>query len=319
MAIVSACALAVVRLIIYFCAWELDVLELIAVGLGSALLLLSVIALIFCKEKVSRNISLAVNITCAVVNLVYALLPSFFDVRDGFHEKPFNPYLFVVGFIPCLIGVVFACLHLVANRMSEKRICIGNNEVVENGKCGEERANSLSGASNAYKQTDENKSVKAENVCGVYPLMKHTVLSVLLFFWKYVWIYRITNFLNGVEGFEKRNPVKKLLLCLFVPFYKTYWNYQSARRIDAYAERRGMKSELCVTCTVLGIFIGVLASVLMQQKINETESAKLVTANMCNAVHSSDAVEEIKRYKELLDIGAITSAEYDKIKKKLLE
>ena len=101
-------------------------------------------------------------------------------------------------------------------------------------------------------------------------LGKHIVLLLVTFgIWLYIWIYRITEYLNCVAGEPKRNPTNQLLLCLFVPFYYIYWIYQSALRIDKLSVSRGKSGDMAIMCLILALFVGILPPILMQDKIND--------------------------------------------------
>ena len=144
---------------------------------------------------------------------------------------------------------------------------------------------------------------------------KHVVL--LLFtcgVWNLIWIYRVTGHTNGVAGEEDRNPTTKLLLCLFVPFYQIYWTARTARRIDAMAAVRGISSDLSTLCTVLAIFVPIVPPILIQSKLNE-----IVTASPAGRRQAAGSTaDELKKFKDLLDSGAITQEEFDAKKKELL-
>ena len=127
---------------------------------------------------------------------------------------------------------------------------------------------------NACVAPEENISVD-ENQAGLSPkaqvgLVKHTLLLILTFgVWHFIWIYFATKELNVVNGEVERNPVTKLLLCMFVPFYMIYWYYVSAQRIDKLAKLKGVKSELATWVLILSIFTPVIPSILMQDKVNK--------------------------------------------------
>lgn len=169
---------------------------------------------------------------------------------------------------------------------------------------------------------EEKKSTEAEgNVSGYVSPAIHIVCLLFVPFWQYVWIYRATDYLNCVQGEERREPINKLLLCLFVPFYSIYWVYKSAQRIDKLAEEHGISSGLSTVCAVLAIFVPIIPSIIMQLKINEISTAK---GKGEKSQHTDDVTESInvayslKQYKELLDMGAITQEEYDAKKAELL-
>ena len=171
----------------------------------------------------------------------------------------------------------------------------------------------------------ENSSapVRSEAYCG---LVKHILL--LLFtcgIWLLIWIYRMTAYTNGVEGEEDRDPTKKLLLCMFVPFYQIFWTYKTAQRIDKLATSRGVASDLSTLCLILEIFVPFIPPILMQDKMNAivtspvgaaAASRNVSTENQPNA--ATDVAEELKKFKELLDSGVITQEEFDAKKRQLL-
>ncbi len=164
---------------------------------------------------------------------------------------------------------------------------------------------------------------------GYFELAAHVLL--LLFtcgIWYYIWIYRMTEYLNRIEDEPPRNPVTKLLLCLFVPFYTIYWVYKSAQRIDKLAALKGVQSDLSTLCLILAIFISILPPILMQDKINSIIRSGVNTdAGPQGDTHTADSYqmqtnvdipEELKKYKELLDNNVITQEDYDAKKKQLL-
>lgn len=163
--------------------------------------------------------------------------------------------------------------------------------------------------------------VDDELYCG---LTKHILLLLFTFgIWFMIWIYRITGYTNYVKDEEERNPTKKLLLCLFVPFYQIYWTYKTAQRIDKMAMAKGLQSDLSTLCLILAIFVPIIPPILMQDKLNTiatTNNAKATPSQKPQVVDSVTlgTAEELKTYKELLDQGVITQEEFDAKKKQLL-
>ena len=105
---------------------------------------------------------------------------------------------------------------------------------------------------------------------GYCSMVKHILLCLFTFgIWYLIWIYRTTQFLNNAEGAEQHNPLFKLLLCLFVPFYQIYWFYKQGQRIDSFSKQRNLNhSDMATLCLLLGIFIPIVACILMQDRIN---------------------------------------------------
>ncbi len=165
-------------------------------------------------------------------------------------------------------------------------------------------------------------------------IAKHVLLLLFTFgIWQLIWIYRTTEYLNIVEDEEPRNPTTKLLLCMFVPFYIIYWTYKSALRIDKLANAKGLSSDLATLCLILEIFISIVPPILMQDKINAIVTAETSgnsgaqtpkapqtppSPTQTPSVPNVDIAEEIKKYKDLLDSGALTQEEFDAKKKQLL-
>lgn len=193
------------------------------------------------------------------------------------------------------------------------------------------------------KETSEahsnNTTTDDAEVDGYCSLGKHVLLLLFTFgIWLYIWIYRTTKLLNCVKGEEERNPTKKLLLCMFIPFYFIYWTYKSAQRVDIMAKNAGVDSDLSTLCLILAIFVGIIPPILMQDKINsvvkanhspkaEVQAVKVeaqpatVEAQPAKAAGSAttlSTIEELKAFKELLDMGVITQEEFDAKKKQLL-
>ena len=131
----------------------------------------------------------------------------------------------------------------------------------------------------AFRRTEGGASAGTRPIVGseqdgYCDMAKHVLLLLLTCgIWYLVWIYRATAFLNRVEDEEPRDPTKKLLLCMFVPFYSIYWTYVSAQRIDKMAARRGVPSDIGTLCLILAIFVGIIPPILMQDKMNAIVTA----------------------------------------------
>ena len=197
---------------------------------------------------------------------------------------------------------------------------------------------------------------------GYYDLAMHVILLLVTCgIWQLIWVYRTTAYLNRCPEEEYREPVNKLLLYIFVPFYSIYWTYKSAQRVDKMAVMSGIASDISTLCLILSIFIPIVPPILMQMKINaftapapsapntgntytynqprptaptgytqpnaNPANTNPVNTNPVNTnpvntntgnTNTIDTAEEIKKYKELFDSGAITEEEYNEMKKRLL-
>lgn len=162
------------------------------------------------------------------------------------------------------------------------------------------------------------------------PISTHILLCIFTFgIWYFIWLYRATDFLNQAPEGEQYNPTNKLLLCIFVPFYQIYWFYKHGQKLDSLMKERniGSGSDMATLCLILGIFIPIVACILMQDKFNQlctvTAAAKPIVketpAQTPPSTKGSNAIDELKQYKELFDSGVITQEEFDAKKRQILE
>ena len=154
----------------------------------------------------------------------------------------------------------------------------------------------------------------SEAYCG---LGKHIVLCLFTFgIWYLIWTYRTTKYLNKAPNAVQYNPTSKLLLCMFVPFYQIYWFYKHGQRLDAMSKQKKLNnSDMATLCLILGIFIPIVACILMQDRINILCTTKTVVEE---TKAEDSTTEQLKKYKELLDSGVISEEEFDAKKKQLL-
>ncbi len=162
---------------------------------------------------------------------------------------------------------------------------------------------------------------------GYYSLGKHIVF-LLIFpgIWTYIWMYRTTKVLNKVTEEVYSDPLKKLLLCIFIPFYQIYWFYKQGQKLDVWSKKKNScTSDKATLCLIFAIFIPFVASIIMQDGINAvcrkmgTQSSVKVEKQGDNNVKEIKSVpEQLKEYKELLDLEVITQQEFDEKKQQLL-
>ena len=155
---------------------------------------------------------------------------------------------------------------------------------------------------------------------GYISLGKHVILCLFTFgIWNWVWIYKTTAYLNRTPNEERYDPVSKLLLCMFVPFYSIYWYYRHGGRIDKLSRSKNMEqSDMATMCLILGIFIPLVACILMQDRINSLCTARNTSGNFSASQQDEKRYENIKQLKELFDSGTITEEEFVAKKKQLL-
>lgn len=162
-----------------------------------------------------------------------------------------------------------------------------------------------------------NTSVEYNAYCG---MAKHILLCIFtLGIWQCIWVWRTTKFLNQTPKAEQYNPTKKLLLCMFVPFYMIYWLYKHGQRIDAmYKDKNLGNSDMNTLCLILGIFIPIVAYIIMQDKINTLCTVETNEVNKDINENKDINFEDLNKLKDLLDSGIITQEEFEQKKKQLL-
>ena len=167
----------------------------------------------------------------------------------------------------------------------------------------------------AYHEIDaDNDEGQGEAYCS---LGKHIVLCLFTCgIWYLIWTYRTTKYLNKAPNAAYYNPTTKLLLCMFIPFYQIYWFYKHGQRIDAMSKFKKLSnSDMATLCLILGIFIPIVACILMQDRINILCTTKAIVEEQKT---EDSTTEELKKHKELLDSGVISQEEFDAKKKQLL-
>ena len=157
---------------------------------------------------------------------------------------------------------------------------------------------------------------------GYIDMAKHVILTLLIGgVWTPIWIYRTTCYCNRVKNGAFHKPVANLLLFMFVPFYSIYWYAKQGQRLDAIAQEHGDSAESAMTYLLLGIFVPLVAVILMQDRINKI--ARNTYAEPLQPVkddNNNDAsFEKLRELKSLLDAGVITEDEFAAKKKQLLE
>jgi transcriptional regulator with XRE-family HTH domain len=103
-------------------------------------------------------------------------------------------------------------------------------------------------------------------------MLKHILLTLFtLGIYDCIWVYRTTENLNMGGVNEAQSGAKKLLLCIFIPFYRIYWFYAQAKRLENLMRAKDMHTaDFAVVTLILAIFIPVVAaSAFLQVKINE--------------------------------------------------
>lgn len=160
---------------------------------------------------------------------------------------------------------------------------------------------------------------------------KHVLLLFFTFgIYLFIWVYKTSIYLNEVDSENGKDPVTNLLLCMFVPFYVVYWYYTTAKRLEKImGSQNGANGDFATLILILGIFVSIAVPILLQSKINtlapqpvnsgHASGGNFAPSSGAPAVYNEKkAIEEIRSYKELLDLGAISQEEFEEKKKEIL-
>ena len=149
---------------------------------------------------------------------------------------------------------------------------------------------------------------------GIYPL---------------IWYYRTTKYLRQFSNEDPNNAVGEFLLILFIPFYAIYWHYKYSKILYNETIKSGSNVDDFTTLhLVLAIFIGIIAMILEQTRINELadiKAGRVTPAQQVNVVSmgsknsADDFSEKMRTLSKLKDEGILTEEEYEQKKNQLLK
>ena len=87
--------------------------------------------------------------------------------------------------------------------------------------------------------------------------------------WQLIWIYHTTKNLNKVAAAEPRTSAAELALCMFLPFYYSFWLLKTAENVELYGAENGKPCKLDVLCLVFAFICPLISTILIQNKINQ--------------------------------------------------
>ncbi len=154
--------------------------------------------------------------------------------------------------------------------------------------------------------TDNSKSLASLSK-GYFSLALHIVLMLFVgIVWAFVWIHRITKYLNE-RALSKKNVAAQVALCICVPFYVVYWMHWAAQETDKLGNNFKI-NPIYTVCFVLSFFIFIAASSVLQNRINEIveKEIKALAApsdlgsaeSKANVVPESDDILEVQNLKK---------------------
>ena len=120
-------------------------------------------------------------------------------------------------------------------------------------------------AQNAYQQNTVADDEDAFMSLGTLIVLWLLTLGIGYMYW----VYRMTEYLNRVNGSQRMNPVAQCLLCGFVPFYSIYWFYIHGQKLEAHLKANGKNENIATLCLILGIFCPFAGAIIMQDHCNK--------------------------------------------------
>lgn len=267
------------------------VLDLLSLLFSVAAVFLNALSLR--KPQDERVFGLVTVIVSAVSAFVLFLICLIYPLVRGYFDFP------TLSFVRLFLLVALLIAYIVCNaKFSRAPLAQTQNEATEDDP----------------EPTLLSDSTQPEDGYLSFPL--HVMCMLFFgFVWEFIWIYKVTKFLNAKTKFNRDTTVT-LLLAIFVPFYTIYWTYKAAQEIDGL--RQEETSGIAAICLVLCFVFPVAPPLLMQWKINKYSEKDTPKETRAKSVDSITVAEDLKRYKELLDEGAITQDDYDKIKSRYL-
>ena len=135
-----------------------------------------------------------------------------------------------------------------------------------------------------------------------FSIVGHILLLIFTFgIWQLIWVYRVTDYTNCLKGEKDRYPLGKLLLYMFVPFYKIYWNYKTAQRIDVMAKTRGVISDITSVCLGVSFIIPIIAPIIIQDKLNfiALSEPKNSSSSQTSSFENLNIIEKSPRHEQM--------------------
>ncbi|MBO7214617.1 MAG: DUF4234 domain-containing protein [Clostridia bacterium] len=189
----------------------------------------------------------------------------------------------------------------------------------------------------AAAQTQGATANKTVNNASPYyiDILKHVLLLFFTFgIWMYIWIYKTTEYTNQKSA-TKRDSMICVLISLFFPIYVIYWAYVTAQCVDEISKAKGRPSDTAMITLIVALVVSIVAPIYIQNNINQIETLGATQSapesepqpevqpvkavdNTNQTAKEYNSVDLIKKYKDLLDDGAITQEEFDAKKKEIL-
>lgn len=166
---------------------------------------------------------------------------------------------------------------------------------------------------NNYKSTKEEKTVDLKDVTGTgFTFIKHfwlMVLAILCTIWAVVFTFIIVSSLPRLNDFEILPSFLYLIFLAILPTI-VLWGLYLFLKVKVFE------------ISFAGGKIAFKASSYNENEVNNFQralrQAKDNYKEAPNTVINSSGADELKKYKELLDSGVISQADFDNAKKKIL-
>ncbi len=212
--------------------------------LGMIAAVLVAVGYIIAKKNNAKTYLISI-VSIRILAFAFVLVSSYLNYTEHFNSNLFGEILSVISMTRWAWIVLFidiAVAVLVYRKANPKPIY----EVPEN----------------AYPQNSD----------MYVGMVKHILLTLFtLGIYDCYWVYKTTENLNKNGINEIQSGTKKLLLCIFVPFYRIYWFYAQSKRLENLMREDDVNiSDFAVVTLILAIFVPIVAaSAFLQMKINE--------------------------------------------------
>lgn len=273
-------------------------------------------------KKVKATVALIFCVILEVLFVIMLLLE--FKSSQGFGLS-FGEFYYFAFSKSFLFGIIYL-LAIPALSISLLRMVVAEEE-----KLSKETANNKQDAYweqdlSSYPYSTRTISFEEKNIAVCI------ILSIVTFgIYGIVWLVDIVRNVHKLHNNEE-SVVKEVLLMLLVPFYVCYWMHKNGKQMYEDSNRLGGNmSDNSIVYLVLSLFGGILIDYALIQNDFNNFSIKKVDIAERNEYQSGElnptvggqshysSADEIKKYKELLDMGAITQEEFDVKKRQLLD
>ncbi len=222
----------------------LDVISFIALIVAIVFLLIDIKKRKASNSKISFMIPLLIFVGNFVINLVYLILVFAFGYKYSMLQS--------------ITALIISASWVIITAYLETRPKVTADYVKQNG-----------GVANNAEYNASLKENQDYHYINTGIVLHFFLIIVTCGIWNYIGIFKITRYLSSMNKEYYRDPITKLLLFMFIPFYSYYWYYKSGVIVDSLNKRSNGKSGalLCI----LSIFFPGASFLVLINKAQELE------------------------------------------------